>query len=84
MSDCLGFRYIKRSGHTATTATVQAGGGGVRYAAMHQFGGVTSPRSMIPNKEIPARPYLPITKNGELMKVAERSILDICKEHFQL
>jgi len=27
------------------------------YAAMHQFGGVTSPNSMIPGKLIPARPF---------------------------
>lgn len=28
------------------------------YAAMHQFGGTTSPQSMIPSKTIPARPFL--------------------------
>ncbi len=41
------------------------------YAAMHQFGGVTSPRSMIPNREIPARPYL------GLDEVAKASVLDL-------
>lgn len=67
--------------HTDTTATVQAGGGGVSYAAIHQFGGKAGRGKKV---DIPARPYLPITKNGELMKVAERSILGICRDHFQL
>ncbi len=40
------------------------------YAAMHQFGGTTSPRSMIPNVEIPARPFL------GLDDVATEDILD--------
>lgn len=35
------------------------------YAAMHHFGGTTSPRSMIPNKEIPARPFLGVSKSDE-------------------
>lgn len=41
------------------------------YASMHQFGGVTSPNSMIPGKEIPARPYLGLSDDDE------QSILDI-------
>ncbi len=41
------------------------------YAAMHQFGGTTSPRSMIPNVEIPARPFL------GLDDVAKEDILDM-------
>lgn len=32
------------------------------YAAMQQFGGITSPRSMIPGKVIPARPFLGISE----------------------
>lgn len=35
------------------------------YAAMQHFGGVTSPRSMIPNKAIPARPFLGISEEDE-------------------
>jgi phage gpG-like protein len=31
------------------------------YAAMQQFGGTTSPRSMIPGKTIPARPFLGVS-----------------------
>ena len=41
------------------------------YAAMHQFGGITSPNSMIPNHEIPARPFL------GLDDVAKEDILDM-------
>lgn len=32
------------------------------YAAMQQFGGTTSPRSMIPGKIIPARPFLGLSE----------------------
>lgn len=39
----------------------------MEYAAMQQFGGMTSPRSMIPNKAIPARPFLGISSDDETM-----------------
>ena len=35
------------------------------YAAMHQFGGTTASNSMIPNHEIPARPYLGLDEVGK-------------------
>lgn len=41
------------------------------YAAMQQFGGVTSPRSMFPGKTIPARPFL------GLSSADKTNILDI-------
>lgn len=41
------------------------------YAAMHQFGGTTSPKSRIPNKPIPARPFLGLSPSDE------QEILDI-------
>lgn len=41
------------------------------YAAMHQFGGITAPNSMIPNREIPARPFL------GLDDVAKEDVLDM-------
>jgi phage virion morphogenesis protein len=47
------------------------------YAAMHQFGGTTSPRSMIPGKTIPARPYLPIYPDGRLQDHAQNTLLEI-------
>jgi phage gpG-like protein len=34
---------------------------------MQQFGGTTSPRSMIPGKRIPARPFLGISDSDETM-----------------
>lgn len=40
------------------------------YGAMHQFGGKTSPKSMIPNKAIPARPYLGISQTDEAEIIA--------------
>ncbi len=36
------------------------------YAAIQQFGGITSARSMIPGKAIPARPFLPVRLDGAL------------------
>jgi phage virion morphogenesis protein len=35
------------------------------YGNMHQHGGITSSRSMIPGKRIPARPFLGFDKRGE-------------------
>lgn len=45
------------------------------YAAMQQFGGTTAPDSMIPGKEIPARPFLGISADDEA------TILDIVTEY---
>lgn len=55
------------------------------YAAMHQFGGVTSPRSMIPGKAIPARPFLPFDPEGErLSPDAERTMLEVLEGYLAL
>lgn len=61
-----------------TTINYQlAGGNSVRigspmvYAAMQQFGGTTSPNSMIPGKSIPARPFLGVSTQDKA------TILDI-------
>lgn len=43
------------------------------YAAMHQFGGVTAPNSMIPGKAIPARPFLGLGEDDQ------EEILDIVR-----
>lgn len=51
------------------------------YAAMQQLGGTTSPRSMIPNKVIPARQYLPIDAQGNPQPEAEESILGIANSY---
>lgn len=57
-----------------TTATI---GSNKVYAAMHQFGGTTSPRSMIPSKTIPARPFLPFNPNtNQLTTEAAQAVQD--------
>ena len=49
------------------------------YGAMHQFGGTTSSRSMIPGKRIPARPFLGFDKRGEkeIERIMKRWILGV-------
>ncbi|MBE4620998.1 phage virion morphogenesis protein [Vibrio fluvialis] len=42
-------------------------GSPLEYAATHQFGRTTSPNSMIPNKEIPARPFLGVDESDRDM-----------------
>lgn len=46
------------------------------YAAMQQFGGVTSARSMIPGKTIPARPFLPVRQDGTLYPQEQQLVLE--------
>jgi phage virion morphogenesis protein len=57
---------------TRDTLTVSAT---AKYAAMHQFGGVTSARSMIPGKTIPARPFLPVRQDGTLYPQEQALVL---------
>lgn len=49
------------------------------YAAMQQFGGT---KAEFPNLwgDIPARPFLPVTKNGELYPDEERDILEVLRK----
>ncbi|MEW6692716.1 MAG: phage virion morphogenesis protein [Pseudomonadota bacterium] len=64
-----------------TTITYQIVGGTLMigspqpYAAMHQFGGTTSQRSMIPGKAIPARPFLGLSDRDR------EDILAIIRSH---
>jgi phage virion morphogenesis protein len=53
-------------------------GSNLIYAAMQQFGGITSPKSMIPNKEIPAREFL------GLSDVDEQAVLDKVIEYYEI
>lgn len=62
----------------ATSATI---GSNKKYAAMQQLGGTTSPRSMIPNKVIAPRPYLPVDAQGNLQPEAEESILRLANSY---
>lgn len=47
----------------------------VSYAAMQHFGGITSAKSMIPGKTIPARPFMPIRQDGTLYPQEKAEIL---------
>lgn len=68
-----------QGGHTETDAWV---GSNKPYAAMQFFGGVTSPQSMIPNKRIRARPYLPFDPDTEqLTPEAEETLMDVLAHH---
>lgn len=51
------------------------------YAAMQQFGGTTSSRSMIPGKTIPARPFLPVHLDGTLYPKEEADILQAINDY---
>jgi len=62
----------------ATSATV---GSNKKYAAMQQLGGTTSPRSMIPNKVIEPRPYLPMDTQGNLQPEAEQAVLGLANDY---
>lgn len=62
----------------ATSATI---GSNKVYAAMQQLGGTTSSRSMIPNKVISPRPFLPVDAQGNLQPEAEDSILGIANNY---
>ena len=57
-------------------------GSNLPYAAMHQFGGTTSPKSWMPNKEIPARPYLGLSTDDRdgLADVMEGFLQDQLEE----
>lgn len=53
-------------------------GSNEEYAAMHQFGGTTSPRSMMPNQQIPAREFLGLADKDE------QTVIDILNEYLYL
>lgn len=74
-------KILTESGSLADTLNFQIVGNellvgsNLEYAAMMQFGGTTSPKSMFPNKEIPARPFLGVSDDDE------EEILMILREH---
>ena len=54
------------------------------YSAIQQFGGTTSPSSMIADKIIPARPYLPFHPvTRELSGPAQQTVLEILEGWIQ-
>lgn len=67
------------------------------YAAIHQFGGTITPktgkflvfniggRKVFAKKvTMPARPYLPVTKDGQLTPLASARVKDIIETHLKL
>ena len=72
---------LARQFHVIATDNSVTIGNSMIYAAMQQFGGVTSPRSMIPGAVIPARPFFPITAAGELYPDEQRSILETLNQY---
>jgi phage virion morphogenesis protein len=51
------------------------------YAAMQHSGGVTSPRSMIPNKVIEPRPSIPADAQGNLQPEAEHAVMGLANNY---
>ena len=74
-------RILTESGTLASSIHYQLSrnrlelGSNAEYAAMHQFGGVTSPFSMMPNQDIPARPFLGIAP------FERTEVIDILQQH---
>ena len=76
-------RILTESGTLAATINYQiannelAVGSPMEYAAMHQFGGVTASDSMMPDQEIPARPFLGIAP------FERKGIMDILNDYLE-
>lgn len=68
------------SSHDSMSATV---GSNKVYAAIQQLGGKTSPRSMIPNKTIAARPFLPVDAQGKLQSEAAENIIGLVNDYLR-
>jgi len=81
-------KKLKVTGQLAASISSQYGDGFAKvgtnkvYAAMQQFGGTTSPRSMIPDKDIPARPFLGSNQNdrNEMADVINKFIVKAFRE----
>lgn len=61
--------------HTAKSATI---GTNVVYARIHQFGGKAGRNHKV---IIPARPFIPISKEGKIPKVLQEEIQELAMEH---
>lgn len=66
-----------QSGYDSDSAWI---GSNKPYAAIHQFGGQAGRGK---NVTIPARPYLPITPEGELPTDVADDVLDILQRHLE-
>ncbi|MGR2850381.1 phage virion morphogenesis protein [Vibrio vulnificus] len=60
-------RFLSRTLNYQASSDNLLFGSPLEYAATHQFGRTTTPNSMIPNKAIPARPFLGVDENDRQM-----------------
>lgn len=85
----LGAKILQDSGtlalsivsHTNEAQKSVSVGSNVRYAAIHQFGGLAGRKH---SAKIPSRPFLPINANDELAPDVEKRIKRAVNEYFTL
>jgi phage virion morphogenesis protein len=81
-----GLRILQDTGQLASSVTTRSDtssatiGSNLVYAAIHQFGGDAGRGKKV---SIPARPYLPITADGELQPEARSEVLDTVLRHLE-
>ncbi|MDN8053830.1 putative phage Mu G virion morphogenesis protein [Burkholderia aenigmatica] len=81
-----GFRILQHTGDLAGNistdydSTQAVVGSNKEYAAIHQFGGMAGRGRKV---EIPARPYLPLTTDGDLQPEAREEVLDTILRHLK-
>lgn len=79
-----GFRILQHTGQLASSVTTDYGnshaaiGSNLQYAGIHQFGGMAGRGRKV---AIPARPYLPVTADGNLQPQAREEVLDTVLRH---
>lgn len=82
----VGFRILQHTGQLAASvatdydSTQAVVGSNKEYAAIHQFGGMAGRGRKV---EIPARPYLPLTTDGDLQPEAREEVLDTILRHLK-
>lgn len=81
-----GFRILQHTGQLASSistdydSTSAVVGSNLMYAAIHQFGGMAGRGRKV---AIPARPYLPMTADGNLQPQAREEVLDTVLRHLK-
>ena len=81
-----GFRILQHTGQLAASVSTDYDsnqaviGSNKVYAAIHQFGGEAGRGRKV---EIPARPYLPVTTDGNLQPEAREEVLDTILRHLK-
>ncbi|NLR73572.1 phage virion morphogenesis protein [Leeia aquatica] len=81
-----GMRILQHTGQLASSITTNYDstqaviGSNKVYAAIHQFGGKAGRGRSV---DIPARPFLPVTANGELQPEAREAVLDCVLRHLR-